>query len=65
MKTQAYFDPETKKYHYYLKCDRIIEQGICTEDELSIAVHFGGASMETLEKLIKYKTYLKTEYSTN
>ena len=50
---------------YYIKCDEIIEQGVCTEDELSIAVHFGGASMATLEKLINYKAYLKTEYSTN
>ena len=47
---------------YYVKCDEIIEQGVCTEDELSIAVHFGGASMATLETLINYKAYLKTEY---
>ena len=50
---------------YYIKCDEIIEQGVCTEDELSIAVRFGGASMATLENLIKYKSHLKTEYSTN
>lgn len=50
---------------YYIKCDEIIEQGVCTEDELSIAVHFGGAFMATLENLIKYKSHLKTEYSTN
>ena len=49
---------------YYIKCDEIIEQGICTEDELSIAVHFGGASMATLENLINYKAHLKTEYNT-
>ena len=49
---------------YYSKCDEIIEQGLCTEDELSIAVHFGGASMATLETLINYKAYLKTEYNT-
>ena len=49
---------------YYIKCDEIIEQGVCTEDELSIAVHFGGASMATLETLINYKAHLKTEYNT-
>jgi hypothetical protein len=49
---------------YYIKCDEIIEQGLCTEDELSIAVRFGGASMATLENLIKYKAHLKTEYNT-
>tara|TARA_B100001093_G_scaffold215843_1_gene207137 strand:- start:1134 stop:1298 length:165 start_codon:yes stop_codon:yes gene_type:complete len=49
---------------YYSKCDEIIEQGVCTEDELSIAVRFGGASMETLENLIKYKAQLKAEYNT-
>ena len=48
---------------YYIKCDEIIEQGICTEDELSIAVHFGGASMATLENLISYFD-LMTEYNT-
>jgi len=49
---------------YYIKCDEIIEQGLCTEDELSIAVRFGGASMATLENLINYKAHLKTEYNT-
>jgi len=47
---------------YYTKCDEIIEQGICTEDELSIAVHFGGASMATLETLIHFKKHLNKEY---
>jgi hypothetical protein len=46
---------------YYIKCDEIIEQGLCTEDELSIAVRFGGASMETLEKLIECKNLLETQ----
>ena len=51
-----------KTQEYYIKCDEIIEQGVCTEDELSIAVRFGGASMETLEKLIKYKKEVKKTY---
>tara|TARA_R100000655_G_scaffold102359_1_gene148135 strand:- start:318 stop:545 length:228 start_codon:yes stop_codon:yes gene_type:complete len=53
-----------KKSEYFFKCDEIIQKGICTEDELSTAVHFGGASMATLEKLINYKAHLKTEYDT-
>ena len=48
---------------YYIKCDEIIEQGLCTEDELSIAVRFGGASMETLEKLIEYKNELQAQFA--
>tara|TARA_R100001163_G_C5034918_1_gene174337 strand:+ start:832 stop:1152 length:321 start_codon:yes stop_codon:yes gene_type:complete len=48
---------------YYIKCDEIIEQGLCTEDELSIAVRFGGASMETLEKLIECKNELQAEFA--
>jgi len=62
-------EKETAEYYYersdyFFKCDEIIQEGICTEDELSIAVHFGGASMATLENLINYKGYLKAEYST-
>ena len=61
---------DTPEYYYersdyFFKCDEIIQEGICTGDELSIATHFGGASMATLEKLINYKAYLKKEYSTN
>ena len=63
-------EKETAEYYfersnYFFKCDEIIQKGICTEDELDIAVHFGGASMATLENLINYKAHLKTEYSTN
>jgi len=43
---------------YYDLCDKLIEMNICTEDEVSIAVRFGGASMETLEKLIECKNEL-------
>ena len=48
---------------YYIKCDEIIEQGLCTEDELSIAVRFGGASMATLEKLIECKNELQAQFA--
>ena len=41
--------------NYYKKCDEIIEQNICTEDELTIAVLFGGATIQTLDTLIRYK----------
>jgi len=40
---------------YFDKCDEIIEQNICTEDELTIAVLFGGANIKTLNTLIRYK----------
>ena len=47
--------------NYYKKCDEIIEQGLCTEDELSIAVLFGGATMQTLDTLIECKNLLETQ----
>jgi len=56
-------EKETAEYYfeisnYFFKRDEIIQKGISTEDELDIAVHFGGASMATLENLIKYKETL-------
>lgn len=36
--------------------DNLINYGIATEDEIGIAFHFSGTSLNTLEEVLFYKT---------
>lgn len=36
--------------------DNMVEFGICTDEEIGVALHFGGRSIETLESLLFYRT---------
>ena len=36
--------------------DFMVDSEIATEDEIGVALHFGGRSLDTLESLLFYKT---------
>lgn len=40
--------------------DTIIELDVATEDEIGVAIHFGGFNLETLQSLLYYKTGYRT-----
>lgn len=53
----TYIEKESKMFELW---DYLTMLGIATDDEIGVAIHFGGRSLETLENLLFYKTGYRT-----